>query len=57
VKACYCWRDTIPNGYPPYCIELITTAFEVDFKPCYAARAQTEIDGVQVNFIDPEDLK
>jgi len=47
----------IQFGYPPNRINLITTTPGVDFEPCYAARAQTEIDGVQVNFIDLENLK
>ena len=44
-------------GYPPNRIDLITTASGVDFDTCYAARVQTEIDNVQVNFIDLENLK
>jgi hypothetical protein len=44
-------------GYPPNRIDLITTAAGVDFETCYAARIQTEIDGVLVNFIDLENLK
>ena len=44
-------------GYPPNCIDLITTAPGVDFNTCYASRIQSEIDGVKVNFIDLENLK
>lgn len=53
---------TVPDqivqfGYPPNRIALITTATGVVFDTCYAARVQVEIDGVQVNFIDLENLK
>lgn len=44
-------------GYPPSRIDIITTPSGVDFDTCYKARAQTEIDGVLVNFIDLENLK
>jgi hypothetical protein len=44
-------------GYPPNRIDLITTTPGVDFDICYSTRVQTEVDGVQVNFIDLENLK
>jgi predicted nucleotidyltransferase len=44
-------------GYPPNRIDLITTTPGVDFDTCHAARVPTEIDNVQVNFIDLENLK
>jgi predicted nucleotidyltransferase len=44
-------------GYPPNRIDLITTTPGVDFDTCYAARVPAEIDGVQVTFIDLENLK
>jgi predicted nucleotidyltransferase len=44
-------------GYPPNRIDLITSAPGVDFENCYSLRVQAEIDGVQVNFIDLENLK
>ena len=47
----------IQLGYPPNCIDLITTTPGVDFETCYAARIQTEIEGILVNFIDLENLK
>jgi len=47
----------IQLGYPPNCIDMITTAPGVDFDACYASRVQEEIDGIQVNFIDLESLK
>jgi predicted nucleotidyltransferase len=47
----------IQLGYPPNRIDMITTAPGVDFDICYASRVQTEIEGLQVNFIDLENLK
>lgn len=44
-------------GYPPSRIDILTTPSGVDFDTCYAARVQTEIDGVLVYFIDLENLK
>jgi phage replication-related protein YjqB (UPF0714/DUF867 family) len=44
-------------GNPPNRIDLITTTPGVDFDICYRTRVQTQIDGVQVNFIDLENLK
>jgi predicted nucleotidyltransferase len=47
----------IQLGYPPNRIDLITTTLGVDFDNCYQSRVQAEIDGIQVNFIDLENLK
>jgi hypothetical protein len=47
----------IQLGYPPNRIDLITTTLGVDFDNCYPSRVQAEIDGIQVNFIDMENLK
>jgi predicted nucleotidyltransferase len=47
----------IQLGDPPNRIDIITSTPGVDFDNCYPARAQTEIDGIQVNFIDLENLK
>jgi hypothetical protein len=44
-------------GNPPNRIELFTTIPGVDFNSCYTARVQSEIDGVDVNFINIENLK
>jgi len=44
-------------GDHPNRIDLITTTPGVDFDTCFTARVQTEIDGLQVNFIDLENLK
>ena len=47
----------IQLGYPPSRIDLITTLSGVDFASCYASHVQINIDGIQVNFIDLENLR
>ncbi len=47
----------IQLGYAPNRIDLIMGVPGVDFETCYAARNEEEIDGVQLNFIDLENLK
>lgn len=47
----------IRMGVPPVRIELATTISGVDFDECYAQRAVTEIDGVEVNIISLAHLK
>ena len=47
----------IQLGYPPSCIDIITTPPGVEFESCYAARVEVEIGGVTVHFIDLENLK
>ena len=49
--------QVIQLGYPPNRIDLLTTPDGVDFATCYAARLELEIDGVQVAFIDLENLR
>lgn len=49
--------QVIQLGYPPNRIDLLTTPDGVDFGTCYAARLEIEITGVQVNFIDLENLR
>ena len=44
-------------GYPPSRIDLITTLKGVEFGACYEARVTVEIEGVDVPFIDLEQLK
>ncbi|GAB4493991.1 MAG: nucleotidyl transferase AbiEii/AbiGii toxin family protein [Anaerolineales bacterium] len=44
-------------GYPPSCIDILTTLSGVQFEDCYPARVQTVIDGVVVQFIDLDNLK
>jgi len=47
----------IQLGYPPNRIDVITTLVGVDFETCYAARVQSDVNGLLVNFIDLESLK
>ena len=50
-------EQIVQLGYPPARIDLITTPPGVEFESCYGSRAEIEIDGVVVNFIDLENLK
>ena len=47
----------IQLGYAPNRVDLFTTLQGVDFDTCYAARVETMIEGVSVNFIDLQNLK
>jgi hypothetical protein len=50
--------DTIIQlGYPPNRIDLIMTASGIEFDECYQSRIVEEIDGVNLFFIDLENLK
>jgi predicted nucleotidyltransferase len=49
--------QVIQLGYPPSRIDLLTTPDGVNFATCYAAKIETNIDGVLVNFIDLDNLK
>ena len=44
-------------GEPPLRIEVMTSASGVDFDACYEQRIVDTIDGLQVNFINLENLK
>lgn len=48
---------TIQLGYPPNRIDLLTTANGLTFEDCFPTRQVFEIDGVDVAFIDLENLK
>ncbi len=47
----------IQLGYPPNRVDLLTSVPGVQFDPCYDARVEVSIEGVNVNFIDLENLK
>lgn len=49
--------QVIQLGYPPNRIDLITTPDGIDFASCYPNRLVVEVNGVEVNFIDLENLK
>ena len=47
----------IQLGYPPDRIDFILSPSGVDFQTCFSNRFIVEIEGVQVNFIDLENLR
>lgn len=47
----------IQLGYPPRRIDIITSLLGVEFIHCYDTRMQLGIEGVQINFIDLENLR
>lgn len=48
--------EFIQLGHPPNRIDLITSCEGVDFSSCYANKMQIEIDGLEIDFIDYENL-
>jgi len=44
-------------GEPPLRIEVMTSVSGVDFAACYQKRIVETVDGIQINFINLEDLK
>jgi hypothetical protein len=51
-------RDQIIQlGYPPNRIDILTTLTDLKFEDCYKSRADVEIQGLHINFIDIENLK
>lgn len=47
----------IQLGYPPNRIDLVTDLPGVEFSECYKHKVQVDMDGVQVDFIDADNLK
>jgi len=47
----------IQLGYPPNRIDILTTLKEINFKDCFKAKIEIEIQGTKINFIDLENLK
>lgn len=47
----------IQLGYPPSRIDLLTSLPGIEFSDCYPSRVTINMDGVEVNFIDLENLK
>jgi len=47
----------IQLGYPPSRIDILTTPSGVDFKSCFQTRVQATIEGVEIQFIDLQNLK
>jgi hypothetical protein len=50
-------KQVFRMGMPPLRIELLTTISGVEFADCYARRSVSTLDGLDVNFINIEDLK
>lgn len=50
-------NQVIQLGYPPNRIDLLTTPDGVDFETAYRTKLVVEVSGVQVNFIDLENLR
>ncbi|MCI0494041.1 nucleotidyltransferase [candidate division KSB1 bacterium] len=50
-------EHVVQLGYPPNRIDLMTDLKGVEFKTCYSAKVEIEIEGIKVNFIDLENLK
>lgn len=46
----------IQLGYPPACIDLLTTIPGVEFEECFQAHTRTVMEGVTVHFINLDDL-
>jgi len=44
-------------GVAPHRIDILNFADGVDFSTCYASRQIAEIEGVQIAFLDIENLK
>lgn len=47
----------IQLGYPPNRIDILTTLSGVEFADCYASRVKVRIEGIEVNFIDLDNLR
>ena len=47
----------IRMGIPPFRIEVFTTISGVNFDDCYAKRVTDMVDGIEIKFINLEDLK
>ena len=47
----------IQLGYPPNRIDILTALKEVNFEDCYKEKVEVEIQGLQISFIDLENLK
>ena len=49
--------QVVQLGYPPHRIDILVGISGVEFADCYPQRVEVELDGVEVNFIDLENLK
>lgn len=49
--------QVVQLGLPPHRIDILSFADALKFSECYPLRVETEIEGVQVCFLDIENLK
>ena len=49
--------QVVQLGYPPNRIDLLTSLVGVDFESCFGSKLTVSIEGLEVNFIDIENLK
>jgi predicted nucleotidyltransferase len=49
--------QVVQLGYPPNRIDILVGVSGVEFADCYPNRVKVVLDGVEVNFIDLENLK
>ena len=50
-------KQVVRMGVPPLRLEILTTVSGVKFSDCYARRAVTIVDGIEVSFIGLAELK
>jgi hypothetical protein len=49
--------QVVQLGYPPNRIDILIGVSGIEFADCYPHRVKVTLDGVEVNFIDLENLK
>jgi len=49
--------QVVQLGFPPYRIDIMTTASGVEFADAYEHRTKTTVNGVEIDFINLTDLK
>lgn len=49
--------EFVQIGYPPNRIDLVLSCDGVDFNECFKSRLVIEVDGLEISFIDLENLK
>lgn len=50
-------NQIIQLGYPPNRVDLITSLEGVEFKTCYPRRIKVSLEGVEISFIDLDNLR
>ncbi len=50
-------NKVIQLGYPPNRIDLLTSVSGLNFDDCYPKKVQIDIEGINIDFIDLENLK